>query len=160
MSRPLSRLSLSILKYLDKYEVAMFHELKRFYVIGKNAKRVYDSVFRLDRAGLITLTRSGYTLTPKGAQIIDKTFPKRDGIWKIVIFDIPERRRKVRAFLRSRLHQLNFRRWQNSIWITPYALDRKIEQELGKLAKHYFVRLIKTTKINYTDDLKKLFPEG
>src|SRR3989338_143851 len=146
MSRRFSLQSLGILKYLDQNEVSMFHELKRAHIKAKSQKTFYNAVYRLQAAKLITISRSGYTLTPEGAKVIHKFFPKRDGIWKIVIFDIPERKRRVRTFLRGRLKHLNFQRWQNSTWISPYALDREIEEELKQLAERYFIRLIKTTK--------------
>jgi phenylacetic acid degradation operon negative regulatory protein len=92
-----------------------------------------------------------------GTQLIHKVRPKKDGIWKIIIFDIPESKRAVRNTLRSKLNSLGFKKWQNSIWISPYALDPTIEEELNQLATKLFIRLIKTTDINYTEDLEKLF---
>ena len=158
MSRPRSALALSILKHLDKNELVTLHGIYKAHPYAESNKSLYNAVYRLTAEGLITLGRSGYTLTPEGVQVIHKFFPKKDGIWKIVIFDIPERKREVRTILRSRLQALNFKRWQNSIWISPYELSQDIELELAKLAERYFIRLIKTTDINYTADLKKLFP--
>jgi CRISPR-associated endonuclease Cas2 len=75
----------------------------------------------------------------------------------MVIFDIPERQRTVRTFLRNRLKTLGFKMWQASIWVSPYRLDKKLEDELAQLAEKFFIRLIKTTDINYTKDLENLF---
>jgi CRISPR-associated endonuclease Cas2 len=99
-----------------------------------------------------------FTLTKEGEKLIGLYFPTRDNVWKMIIFDIPESKRKIRNFLRARLVSLGFKRWQNSIWVTPYALHKDFEEELGVLAKSLFIRLIKTTDINYTKDLEKLFP--
>ena len=76
------------------------------------------------------------------------------------MFDIPESKRPVRNFLRQKLHALHFKKWQNSIWVSPYTLDPELEAELLNLAAKYFIRLIKTTDINYDKDLRKLFPES
>ena len=53
-----------------------------------------------------------------------------------------------------------FKKWQNSIWVSPYAMDREIEEELNDLGKKFSVRLIKTTQINHNEDLEKMFEEN
>lgn len=39
-----------------------------------------------------------------------------DGRWRLVIFDIPEKRRSARDLLRSKLKQWGFVHWQKSVW--------------------------------------------
>jgi len=78
-------------------------------------------------------------------------------VWKIIIFDIPEKQKHIRVVLRAKLKALHFKKWQNSIWISPFALDEEIETELKEIGKKFFVRLIKTKEINITEDLEKLF---
>jgi CRISPR-associated endonuclease Cas2 len=78
-------------------------------------------------------------------------------VWKLVIFDVPEKHKKVRNILRAKLNQLGFKKWQNSIWASPYELDTEIEKEFLELGKKFFIRLIKTQEINLTEDLEKLF---
>jgi DNA-binding transcriptional regulator PaaX len=158
MSRHYSPISLSILKFLTKNDLATLESIYKACGQGQNNKSVYDALYRLNRDGLVTLTRWGYTLTPNATKVIHKLFPQRDGVWKIVIFDIPERKRQTRTVLRAKLEQLNFKLWQSSIWVSPYILDKEVEDELQKLARRYFIRLIKTSDINYTQDLDKLFP--
>jgi phenylacetic acid degradation operon negative regulatory protein len=85
--------------------------------------------------------------------------PKKDGVWKLVIFDIPEKHKYVRTVLRAKLKQLHFKKWQNSIWASPYEMDAEIEAELNDLGKKFFVRLIKTTQINHPETLEKMFLE-
>ena len=41
---------------------------------------------------------------------------KWDGKWRMVIWDIPEKRRKARDLLRYELKQLGFEKIQNSVW--------------------------------------------
>jgi CRISPR-associated endonuclease Cas2 len=43
-----------------------------------------------------------------------------DGIWRLVIFDIPTKRRLRRDALRNQLKRVGFRQLQESVWITPY----------------------------------------
>ena len=50
--------------------------------------------------------------------------PKRwDRQWRIVIFDIPERRRKIRDHLRMMLESIGFLKLQESVWIYPYDCE-------------------------------------
>ena len=128
---------------------------------AKSYKEFYNILFRLSVQGFLDkkLKDGKLTLwiTDEGKKLLRRFSPEKDGIWKLVIFDIPEKHKYVRAVLRAKLKALHFKKWQNSIWASPYALDEEIEQELLELGKKYFVRLIKTTEINNTEDLEKLF---
>ena len=84
--------------------------------------------------------------------------PKKwDKKWRIVIFDIPQKRRLQRDNLRFTLKQIGFVRLQNSVWVYPYdcedlitllKLDFKIGREIlyiiadkienDKILKEYF----------------------
>jgi DNA-binding transcriptional regulator PaaX len=125
-------------------------------------KDFYNAVYRLTGQELLERKKMGSKgwclwVTEDGKKLLGRCSPQRDGIWKLVIFDIPEKQKYVRVVLRAKLKALHFKKWQNSIWISPYALDNEIETELCELAKKFFVRLIKTQDINYTQDLEKLF---
>lgn len=50
--------------------------------------------------------------------------PRRwDGKWRVLIFDIPERRKGLRQQLRSMLDRIGFVRLQNSVWAYPYDCE-------------------------------------
>ncbi len=46
-----------------------------------------------------------------------KNTGKWDGLWRVVIFDIPEDKRKVREFFREKLKDLGFQQLQKSVFI-------------------------------------------
>lgn len=48
---------------------------------------------------------------------------KWDRRWRVVIFDIPEHRRRVRVNLRRFMEEYGFVRLQNSVWIYPYDCE-------------------------------------
>ena len=53
--------------------------------------------------------------------------PKKwDGIWRIVMFDIPEEKRPARDVLRSKLKELEFAMIQKSVFVTPYPCRDEI----------------------------------
>lgn len=157
MPRPLSDLSKQILMLLNNKGPIMLHQLYNFLPDEASKKKIYDTLFRLTAQALVNFHNDRYSISEDGAIVIHTIDKKRDGVWKIILFDIPEKKRQVRNVLRSKLTSLGFKKWQNSIWISPYTLAPEIEAELNELAKHYFIRLMKTTEINMTDDLEEMF---
>ncbi|MEK7060586.1 MAG: CRISPR-associated endonuclease Cas2, partial [Patescibacteria group bacterium] len=114
-----------LLKYVEKY-IGPKPRLNR---------RVSQAINRLRERGLIERLQTGHgsalRLTSEGVRLMtsmeeeEKLFeirkPKRwDGKWRIVIFDIWERRRGVRDRLRNLLQKNGFVKVQNSVWVYPY----------------------------------------
>lgn len=50
-----------------------------------------------------------------------------DGRWRMIIFDIPESKKKARDALREKLTQLRFYQVQESVYLTPYECEREID---------------------------------
>ena len=101
---------------------------------------------RLKAKGLITFEeRDGKRyacVTEAGEQMLELESmrkksakkPKRwDGRWRVVLFDIPERRRGIRNRLRVFMQEYGFVRLQDSAWIYPYDCE-----DLIALAKANF----------------------
>lgn len=158
MPKPLSSFSQTLLNALDTNKRLNKDKIYELYEKNENPKKIASTLYRLEMQNLIERSNDSYFLTEEGQKVIHTYNPQCDGIWKLIIFDIPESERFVRTILRQRLQTLGFKKWQNSIWASPYALEPALEKELKLLAKKYFVRLIKTTDINDTTDLETLFP--
>jgi phenylacetic acid degradation operon negative regulatory protein len=80
-----------------------------------------------------------------------------DGMWRIVIFDIPEQTRKKRDALRRELRMVGFKMLQQSVWVTPdeceeYIKLLKADQHIGKSLIY-----IKTKDLEYSAALAKHF---
>jgi DNA-binding transcriptional regulator PaaX len=157
MSKPFTDFTRDLLEEIGLKEPILLHNIYNAHTQEKSKKYIYNTLYRLVTDGYIEEEQKAYSLTDLGRQLIHKLKPKKDGVWKIIIFDIPESKRSIRNILRSKLASLGFKKWQNSIWISPFALDPTIEQELNELGKKMFIRLIRTTEINYTEDLETLF---
>ena len=158
MARTYHPTTVAILSYLaQKKKAVVFSELKAQTATRLNAKDFYNYLFRLEQQELIDKTDNTAVITDDGLKLLARLVPEKDGVWKLVIFDIPEKHGYVRTVLRAKLKQLHFKKWQNSIWISPYKLDQDIENEFKDLGKKFFVRLIKTTDINNQEDLEKMF---
>ncbi|MDO8517839.1 MAG: hypothetical protein Q7S26_00910 [bacterium] len=105
-------------------------------------------------------------LTPKGercaallgeGRLMPKKTKRWDKKWRILIFDIPERRRKTRDQIRITLVTLGFRRLQDSVWVYPYDCEDiitllKVDFRIGK-----DVLYIVADTIEYDLPLKKHF---
>ena len=70
-------------------------------------------------------------ITEKGERMLQMEVEKMavakkrrwDRRWRVVIFDIPEKRRNVRVILRRFMEEYGFVRLQNSVWIYPYDCE-------------------------------------
>lgn len=85
---------------------------------------------RLRNQGLIsrkgTRKASIWQITKQGKKFLTNhpriEIPEKDGITRLVIFDIPERERRKRDTLRAELISYNYQRLQKSVWIGWNAL--------------------------------------
>ncbi len=101
---------------------------------------------QLKEKGLVAFqTRNGNTtlsLTEKGATLVEQLAIKKrppsngkkwDGKWRVIIFDIPEKRRSVRDMLRIHLKHYGFIQIQASVWAYPFPC-----KNIVMLIKTYF----------------------
>ena len=102
-------------------------------------QRITQALLRLERNGLIHITGEGRKrevhLTQQGEKKIDALYagayvipmPVRwDGKWRLMMFDVPEKRKKVRDTLRMLLQSAGFIHFQDSAWIQPYPCDELV----------------------------------
>jgi hypothetical protein len=102
-------------------------------------KRISQAMNRLEREGFVRMSGArehrDIAITKKGQAMIETIYASKysipepafwDGKWRVVMFDIRERRRKVRAQLRALLFGAGFLRLQDSVWIHPYPCDEFI----------------------------------
>jgi DNA-binding transcriptional regulator PaaX len=96
-------------------------------------RRIRDTQRLLKYQGLIREDEHGrLTLTDLGTKKIEKVLLKEyvipppalwNGKWHILMFDIKERRRRIRSQLRKLLDGAGFVRLQDSVWVYPYPCD-------------------------------------
>jgi len=104
------------------------------------ANSIKRAVYRLDKKGWIvarhtaggwriSLTKQGYEeflAYDLGQKYLTK--PKKwDGKWRLLIFDIPEKRKFIREKIRSFLRSVGFVRLQDSVWVYPYPCKDVLE---------------------------------
>lgn len=82
---------------------------------------------------------------------------KWDRMWRIVIFDIPEKNKWARDGLRRSLKNMGFYRLQKSTFIFPYPCREEIEFLSRLYGVGDYLRFIETSTINFDGDLKNFF---
>ena len=80
-----------------------------------------------------------------------------DKKWRIVIFDVPEKFRKVREALRHHLKRLGFIKLQHSVFVLPFKCRNEIEYVVEFYNIRRFVRFIEAVSIDNELDLKHKF---
>ena len=76
-------------------------------------------------------------ITAAGREFLKREFPvfrwqetQWDGLWRIVAYDIEEKRRDVRNLLRRKLEELGFGMLQKSLWMTPHDVTKPLREFL------------------------------
>lgn len=132
-----------------------------------NRRRFYKRLRDLERQGYVKRpekkNQSFFHLTPKGRLAalkylhLEKVRSKWDGRWRILIFDIPEILRKSRGYLRHRLKYLGFEPLQESVYISPYPVNKDVEIFLKEYNLRKYTRYLTVSEIDNDRDLKDLF---
>ena len=84
--------------------------------------------------------------------------PKKwDGKWRIVIFDIPNKRNAGREALRTKIKELDFYQLQKSVWAFPYPCEKEIEFITELFRLYPYVQIIEATRIKNDANLRKYY---
>ena len=93
---------------------------------------IVSSASKLVKRGLLFFNGKKYQLTSQGKNLLHRwqfadfklQEPKKwDKKWRVMIFDIPEQKKKARDSLTLLFRQAGIRRLQNSVWIYPYDCE-------------------------------------
>lgn len=114
-----------------------------------------------DKNGVTTLV-----LTEKGKQkvlkynldkIIVPKMKKWDNKWRVVIFDIPELRKKIRDALRFHLKKMGFFEFQKSVFIHPFNCQDEIDYLIEFYGIRRYLRFLVAESIDNELHLQKHF---
>ncbi|MBI2062776.1 MAG: hypothetical protein HYT61_00855 [Candidatus Yanofskybacteria bacterium] len=145
------------------------HPYSHIFCNHKNKQDFYLAIHRLNKRGLIKKIDGTFRLTRRGekeaffahldaqALLYKPKKLKWDGYWRMIIFDVPEKKRKYRDYLRQMLKTLGFKELQKSTWVTPYPIPDFLKELLWEERIKRFTRFINIKEIDYDQDLKKSF---
>ena len=125
----------------------------------KRKKDFSKLVYKLRQGGYLRTLKikdkSAITLTPKG---LEKVFAikikltdrkqRPDKKWQMVLFDIPEEKRKDRDMFRKNLQYLGYKKLQKSIWVCPYDVLEETKDLIKRYKIKPYVELLLVKKIS------------
>ena len=85
---------------------------------------------------------------------------KWDGMWRIVIFDIPEKKRWLRDKVRHLLDDLGLYRLQDSVWVHPYDFEEILEILKKDLKVGSEMRYVVAAAIEWDEPMREHFSLG
>lgn len=144
-----------------------FGRQRRYFRKTDFTKQLYH--FR--RRGYLAIKRSGpdtmeLRLTDAGrSHVIKRALgdlciepqERWDGIWRVLLFDIPERKRWARTGMRESLKRMGFYRFQKSAFVFPYPCREEIEFLTRLYDVQSAVRFIETNAASQDDDMRAFF---
>ena len=117
----------SVKKYLNNRQYEKTEFLRKMYY-WKRQK--YINIFVEDKEKYIELTKRGREyIKNQVLRDIEIKRPKRwDGKWRVVIFDIPEKKKYQRDILRDKLKELGFKKLQMSVYVHPFKCSSEVKE--------------------------------
>lgn len=128
---------------------------RKFQRYKKASMRV--SLSRLSKKGYIGNSESGWSITEKGKKYIKNTrllsyiaspFGENSLDDTIIAFDIPEKNRMVRNWLRNQIKIFGYKMLQQSLWLGPGPLPPLFMKRLEDLKIRKNIKTFKLTKRN------------
>ena len=119
---------------------------------------------RIDRGQVyLALTNLGVEFLNKKKRkpglSLEKSGKKWDGLYRFILFDIPERDRIVRDTLRNALKSLGAVCWQRSVWVTKENIIRELNKFFDDNGLTDYCSVLEVKEL-YNLKLKKLLEEG
>ena len=152
--------------------IRLFKNHGYFKIFGsdKSIKTVLSSLSRLkDKRWIEAKGKNGVILTPIGAEKAQEAFVeaesilymqkkhKWDGGWRMILFDIPEKQRKIRDYLRKIIKRVGFKELQRSIWIYPGQVPVFLRHILSRDDIRGHVKFIITEHLDNDQDIRRMF---
>ena len=134
---------------------------KTSYALSRSIKNLIESgcieVLKSDNKNYLKLTKKGKnklnSIKLEGDGVLVST--AWDGLWRIIILDIPEERKNEREALRYLLKKANFTCIKNTVWISPLPYEHLFTNIKKDLNLGTELMIIVTDKID--EETKLIF---
>lgn len=117
-------------------------------LLSKTLKRLRENGlidFIDDKTLTMKLTEQGKEKALLARMLLEDE--KWDGKWRIVIFDIPEKRRIARDMLRLKLKTWGFIAWQKSVWVTKKNCTKPLRDFIKQVGIKDWVMVIESDNV-------------
>lgn len=151
---------IQVVKLFQKKKNRRYHSPKYIRtVVDKMIRQGYVILKKRNGEEVLSLTEKGkYALSKFQLKQKSLEKPKKwDRKWRIIVFDIEEKRRATRDRIRENIQEYGFVKLQQSVWVYPYECEElitffKAECKIGKELLY-----IVANEIEGEDHLKKKF---
>lgn len=133
-------------------------------------KTLLYAIHSLYRQGLVAIDEGGdgtttITLKPAGKRAGENLAaapgpsgrPEWDRRWRLVLFDVPEEKRKSRETFRYHLQKLGFTEFQRSAFLYPYPCAREVDALAERLQIQEHIVMITAESVSNEFHFKKRF---
>ena len=111
-------------------------------VLSRMTRKGWVIARRRGRHSQYSLTARGWTLLEQGGQrIFEPPFTDWDGLWHLVVYSLPEKKRGLRHALRQRLIWMGFGRLAPATWVSPHNRNAELEIIFNELAAQEYVEV-------------------
>lgn len=160
--------SVGIFAAMDKYRYRRISVKKYFRDRSVDKSNFRQKIYYLKKMGLIRTFVEGkdkyLELTEKGLKEISwdsigkrSRVGKWDGLFRIVMFDIPEDKKQTREVIRKKLVEIGFIQIQKSVFIFPFECKEEIDAICYFCSAKQYLKYMITNVIEGEDDIIKIF---
>lgn len=99
-------------------------------------------------------SKSEYRITEKGLYSVSLEFPffrhlkgDWDGLWRIISYEIPEKKRDLRDRLRREMRGWGLGPWHRSFWITPHPITSELKELVYGKEEEKYIQAFEATHV-------------
>ena len=148
-----------ILKDDNEISFGKFSQSRMRFYVRRMQKQGFIKRIRKENQIVFMLTEKGKKIAKKYNidQIKLKNQKKWDRVWRVIIFDIPEKKKKARDALRRKFLHLGMFQLQKSVFVYPFDCKKEIDFvsdffNVGKDILYFEAKMF-----DIDDKLKKIF---
>ncbi len=110
----------------------------------------------LERKALIkpNTDRTAFQLTQEGFDELSREFPyfryfrtNWDGVWRVLSYEIPEKKRDLRDRLRREVASWGLGPWHRSFWLTPHPIVPHLKQLVSGKEEQQYVQAFESSHV-------------
>jgi len=137
-------------------------QLLRLLEVSERAAR--STFSRMSQKGWLASSRVGrnshYSLTPRGMRVVKEAEvrifePRRtswDGLWHMLVYSIPEGKRRLRGKLRQRLGWLGYGRLAPGTWVSPSDRRQEVQAQLEDLGLMPYAQYFSGLRLHFASN--------
>lgn len=141
---------------LEQDVVLLDQELLELFELPSNTKTrsTLRALVKKEYVDCVNREKQSYRITKLGLQELSLSFPyvrfateQWDGKWRIVSYEIPESKRKMRDTLRRKMVSWGLGPWHRSFWITPHPIIMELKGILDVMIPSEYVQAFESEHV-------------